>query len=47
MPPTMGGVSDPYAKGQSGIESPASFEVTRAPAIRSKKVQHAVNTAYL
>src|SRR5712671_5919276 len=47
MPPTMGGASEPYASGQSGIERPASFEVTKAPAIRSRKVQHAVKTANL
>src|SRR5579862_760455 len=45
MPPTMGGVSEPYESGQSGTESPASLEVTKAPAISRKNVQHAVKTA--
>jgi hypothetical protein len=42
----MGGVKEPYASGQSGMESPASFEVTKAPAIRRTNVQEAVKTAY-
>ena len=30
---------EPYARGQSGMERPASFEVTRAPAISRRNVQ--------
>jgi len=47
IPPTIGGVNEPQASGHVGTESPASFEVTSAPAIKSKKVEHAVKTAYL
>src|SRR5690348_14753576 len=39
MPPTIGGMIFPYARGQSGTESAASLLVTSAPAIRSKTVQ--------
>jgi hypothetical protein len=47
IPPTIGGVKEPHASGHVGTESPASFEVTSAPAISSRKVAHAVITAYL
>src|SRR4030095_13016026 len=36
----------PKDVGQSGTESPASFEVTRAPAMISKKVVNVTKAAY-
>ena len=45
MPPTKGGISRWYARGQSGTESPASLFVTSAPAISSSTVKDAVVTA--
>ena len=48
-PPTqpVGGViwKLPNEVGQSGTESPASFEVTRAPAISRRKVENATKVA--
>jgi len=46
IPPCSGGtLKDPKEVGQSGMESPASLLVTRAPAMIRTNVAHAVNTA--
>ena len=46
IPPRNGGtLKDPNEVGQSGMESPASLLVTRAPAMMRTKVAHAVKTA--
>ena len=46
IPPCNGGtLNDPKEVGQSGMESPASLLVTRAPAMMRTKVAHAVKTA--